>query len=286
MKYGQPIDDPSETPLPRRAAEPGTWLPFVMLQFVGFVVCAAIIRAGPNTASERLIVPIVYGIFFGQLMLAATATALTTWDMFWRLTLPPLWIALEVLIAIGIQEGPANRFGELLMLSGIAVFCWGLAQVPLWTFRWLTKARLRNIFDPATTTQKGQFSIGQLLLFTLVVAVVLGIFRAFVEEDVFLRFFRISGRDLYIFAVFMSGLAIAGVVVIACGLRLQIRTATLAMALTGVVGTMVCMYAAFYDLQPSGPQHFRSMLANSVGGEAAWLAISLIALRPTGLRLM
>jgi hypothetical protein len=286
MKYGQPIEDPPESPPPRRRAEHGTWVPFVLLQFVGLVVCIAIIRAGPSAASERIAVPIVYGIFFGQLMLAAAATVLTSGDMLRRLTLPPLWIALEVLIALGLQERSPNRIGELLMLSGIAVFCWGVAQIPLWIFRWLTKARIRNVFDPKQAIQEGQFSIGQLLLFTLVVAVVLGVFRAFVDKDEFRQFFRLSSQDLYIFSVFMSGLAIAGVMVFACGLRPQIQGSTLAVALAGVVATLVVVYAALYGLQPMAPPDLEVLLATSIGGEAAWLAISLAALRPTGLRLM
>ena len=257
----------------------------VLVQFLGFLICVGCIIAEPETAGEKIVVPIVYGIFFGQVMLAAAATVLTRWNLLLRFTLPPLWLAMEVTIALAFEN--PNGIRELLVVCGMVVFCWGVVQIPFWIYRWLTKARIQTVENARRLgSQDGQFSLGQMLLFTLIVAVVLGVFRATLELDDVRHFLEISLNEVFIFASFLTSLTLSGLLTIRAGLSAKLNALSLCFALAGVLGMMGFLYVSLQGLTLPGPTHFKFMLVNSVGGVAIWLTISVSALRLTGLRLI
>lgn len=121
------------------------------------------------------------GSMFGQTTLAAAWTAFGPGPLTIRLTGSLVWIvllALAVTINISVNSGPPTSTAVWI---GLCLFGqWILLQFPLWSLAIGYGLQLRHGSDqnPEAGLRDRQFGIGQLIIVTAIVGVVLGIARA------------------------------------------------------------------------------------------------------------
>lgn len=177
------------------------------------LVLIAAVRPEPQpNPLEFVTIGLVFGSFFGQAILAAAWTALGPLPLILRLPLALLWLAASVAaLAINLSSfGPPGNSEVVIVFAGAAFGQWFLAQIPLWGLAVGYGLRIRHTSEtgPAQGRGERQFGIGQLMIVTAIVAVVLGIARAIIAALAFQAPFE--ARPLFI----VSFLAVAGIIMI------------------------------------------------------------------------
>jgi hypothetical protein len=124
------------------------------------------------------------GTMFGQATMAAAWTALGPFPLLWRLPLSLGWLAtLTASLAANIEL--FGQSDEIWIVMGACVLSqWIALQVPLW-FLAIAYGLQMGYVDASTGVRhatKQQFGLRQLMIFTSVVAVILGIGRAVVTQ--------------------------------------------------------------------------------------------------------
>ena len=122
---------------------------------------------------NEISIGVVLGTLFGQASLAAAWTALGPFRLIMRLPMSAAWIAAMVLlVAVGESHMPLQG---LLIVGGAFTGQWLLVQMPLWTLVRIYGLRIAHGGDlKASPAADQQFGIGQLMILTGIVAVVLG----------------------------------------------------------------------------------------------------------------
>jgi hypothetical protein len=134
----------------------------------------ALFRPAPN---GEVVVGLLLGTMFGQATLAAgwTCFGVTPWP--WRVGAAVIWLSLLVLsLAAKIRwpSVPSEVVGAMaLCLAGQ----WILVQAPLWVLAVAYRLKLRERGIAPAGSSPRQYGLKQLLIFTTVVAVLLGIGR-------------------------------------------------------------------------------------------------------------
>lgn len=132
------------------------------------------------TDSENsLLIGLALGSMFGQTAVAAGWTALGPGPLIVRLPLALLWI-LVLVLTIGFPLVMAHGEGGVFLVF-IATLGgqWFLSQFPLWIVALTCGLRLRFQHELLThEPRERQFGIRQLMIFTTIIAVILGLGRA------------------------------------------------------------------------------------------------------------
>jgi hypothetical protein len=266
----------------------GSCVGFVLFQVAGWlasvILIAAVNGSGSATFVGRLLAVMVCGIFFAKLTLGALATVLGPWSPLARLTVPPLWFLGEFILAFVVWEQKAPN-PEGLLAGGLMALFWLGLQIPMWPVRLWTRSRLCPLDDVPTgsVNSQEQFSIAQILGFTLVVAVVLGGGKALIPADVFRQFFAFLPGELFAGAVIVLTGAINGMIV--CRFALDEEATT--QGLIGVVCyTGLLCGMSYIALAASLKAVEAASWSGMIVGQTAWLLLSLGVLRSAGWRLV
>jgi hypothetical protein len=193
-------------------------------------------------AGDYVGIGFLLGTLFGQTNVAAAWVALGPGPLNWRLPLSLMWVGLLVAclaMNVAIHGGPNSAVFEL---GACFLGQWLIVQFPLWTLALGYGLRLRHCDDrrAGAAPQERQFGLRQLMVFTAVVGVILGVGRAIVIAFVPARA-GISG-DTYIFIF----LAVAAVVM---SLPLVIASLLPRLALVATVAGLALMaLATFWEL--------------------------------------
>ena len=152
--------------------------------FVASWISIALTDPGRLRLPWEIVVMCLFGTLYGQATLAAAWAALGPLPLLWRLPLSLAWIA-----ALGIAFAThmvlhmaTNIYPITLLIAACLGGVWLLMQIPLWFLAAVYSLRVRHCTDPPASAHDRQFGIGQVMLLTLIVAVVLGILRWIVGE--------------------------------------------------------------------------------------------------------
>jgi hypothetical protein len=152
------------------------WLCATPLIAVGLLLLAF----APHRISEHLIIGYFFGTLFGHTTLAAAWTSFGPRPLLWRLPLSLVWL-LALLVAFAcnltLHGGPAVEI--VLIVAACVAGQFLFLQLPFWGLALTSGRRLRyceaNSLRP--DPRETQFGIRQLMIFTTIVAVVLGVGR-------------------------------------------------------------------------------------------------------------
>ena len=131
----------------------------------------------PDWTLENLGLGLFFGTMFGHATVAAAWAALGPGWLLVRLPLALVWIVLlAVALAynVGIHGGPGQAIEVAGMFGLILLGQWLLAQFPLWLLAAFCRVKVRDRNLAAAGPRQWQFGIGQLMVATALVAVVLG----------------------------------------------------------------------------------------------------------------
>jgi hypothetical protein len=181
-----------------------TLIPVCVLIAIGCLLLALVWPGGPWS---NLAVGLLLGTLYGQTAVAGAWNVFGPALLVWRLPLSVGWLGL-LLAAFGTNVAVHDRpqQGFLLVLSACVLGQWALGQMPLWLIVWRLKTQLHSLDDPQPTADREwrQFDIRQLMIVTVVVAVVLGIGRYLV-----LYWSPQGGSPDWLIFIFLSIAAIA-----------------------------------------------------------------------------
>ncbi len=171
-----PLAPSLEAPLPTRLAR--RW-PLLAAVLAAHVLASLLIALVIELDGDEPAVGLVLGVLFAQITLLAVWTAWAPVTFFVRLTSGLLLtggvaLSLAALILRDSQEAePAVMFGIILFSQ------WLLAQAPLWFLRATRGQRLvqAEAWDTGESAGELQFGVGQLLILTACVALLLGAAR-------------------------------------------------------------------------------------------------------------
>lgn len=134
----------------------------------------------PGMPPERIIAGLLLGTIYGQATLAAVWTAIGPFRFRYRLLLALVCLG-GMFAALGILASHSPIAGTL-MIGVSMVVQWVLVQLPLWCLVWWNGLRIQHVqaAAPTRSVPSGQFGIRQLMVFTAVIAVLLGVGRMLV----------------------------------------------------------------------------------------------------------
>jgi hypothetical protein len=224
---------------------------------------------------------LLIGTMFGQTTIAGAWAALGPYPLLKRLPLSLVWIAvllLAVAINMTLYDGPGADF---IFLWGTCLYGqWLLIQAPLWALAIFGGLRLTHEGDARPPGRADrQFGIGQLIVFTTIVAVLLGIGRVIAQN----LGFR-TGGETPVFA-FLAVAATVTTVPLPLAVLLKRRgLLALALALLLLAGFTFWELPLLKSMSPGGGPDFWH-LAWINGTSAAWVLTIAGILRRGGYRL-
>lgn len=160
-----------------------------------------------HSGYEHLCIGALIGTMFSQTTLAAAWTALGPGPLLLRLPLSILWVAV-MLVCLGLgmtfRREPEEALVSIMAMS--LAIQWFFSQIPLWTLVVFFRLRLRPVSElvPDGDGPRRQFGIGQLMVFTGLIGVLLGIGRLVIGS----RWFRLNIDDEMPIFLFLVGSAI------------------------------------------------------------------------------
>jgi hypothetical protein len=245
--------------------------------------------ADPNEQSVPgwLVVGFILGTIFGQVSLAAAWCALGPFSLIRRLPLSFAWIAAIVIaFAVNIARSPhSNGFGVLVLYGGAVLMQWVLVQAPMWLLVARYGLRIRHQDEAATVTdhRDQQFGIRQVMILTMIVAVVLGIGRIVLGE---LKGGGGPTDGLMIFAFLVLTNAVIPLPVIAAALLPRgIWRATFAALLLVALATAIEVTLVWLLAKATAASEL-SMFALINSFHCAWILTLLHLVRRSGFRLL
>lgn len=167
------------------------------LVILGLVLIAIVADMGPgHSGLGYLAIGFLFGSIFGHATLASGWTALGPAPLLIRLPLSLIWVATIIgAMFIGMSNDGQPLEVTVVISCGL-VAQWLLVQLPLWGLvmfyglRVRHKDELSQAFDP----KERQFGIRQLLIFTTIVAIILGVGRSLITPVS--KNFHIQGEAL------------------------------------------------------------------------------------------
>jgi hypothetical protein len=160
---------------------PSRWrllVPPLVLVGIGVLIVGFLWPDGPVRSFR---IGLLLGTFFGHTSASAGWSSLGPGSVRLRVPLSLVWIGL-LLGGLTIQASIHGSLEVVGMIGACLLGQWILIQFPLLLLRWTHGLRLvhRDEQVPALTRGAAQFGIRQLMIFTTVVAIVLGIGRVLV----------------------------------------------------------------------------------------------------------
>ncbi len=161
------------------------WICATPLIVVGLVLLALL----DHRYTEHVVLGYLFGTLFGHTTLAAAWTAFGPLPLLWRLPLSLLWsLALTVAMACNISLHGGPGAGVILVIAAGVLGQFVFLQLPFWGIALTSGRRLRYCEASGTRPdpRETQFGIRQLLVFTTIIATVLGAGRvAFIYASKF-----------------------------------------------------------------------------------------------------
>ena len=277
----EPADNRISVQKKAPALSPGArWFPLLWLQLVGLLTICFILAIASRSleVSPQWFIPTTFGFYYGQIVLAAVLTVFGPWHGLIRITIPPLLVAAQASVAFLFIDGGPTAADHVLFSGVTIVFCF-LAQVPFWYTRYQLAVRLVPV-DRALkqTSPGGQFNLKHLLIFTLVVAVFLGLGRAFVSRRELENFFFLGPREVTAIVLLIAGSVTVGLVVVHFGLQRRVNVGSAVAALGCIVMAAIMVRYALMQVFPTDPE-VPEIFSNAVVVQGGWLALNIVALR-------
>jgi hypothetical protein len=156
---------------------------------VALIVAAALIVGGwafavglDATPGERVQLGLFLGTLYGQATLAAVWMVFGLGPLVVRTPLMLGWLVALVLASAASMFLRRNGYEPMFAISTLGQ--WLLALVPLAVLRWRKGVRMADVREPQSALGPAaqQFGIGQLMILTAIVAVILGVARAVVPR--------------------------------------------------------------------------------------------------------
>ena len=277
-----------QAPLPEGLSPNARWisLGILVLVHLGLASAIALIPFGRHSYPNRPLIGLILGITFGQISFTGAWCAFGPGRFFLRVPLALMAASFSglALAAFMLKTSPSENdfwFSVALVLIG-----WFLLQPPLWMISSAWKCSLRLPENPQDKpSQQMQFTLAHMLLWTLGVALLLGIGRMALR-DVQFSPSRVWGKeDVMFFLIFLVVnflLAIPVTLVMLTLKQLPFRVLA-AISWSLVLGVLECVVLAIM----SGPIMEPSSLAmvillNLIHG--AVLAGSLFVVTAVGYR--
>lgn len=222
-----------------------------------------------------------FGTVFGHGTLAAAWTAFGPLPLLWRLPLALLWmLALTVGAAVNLTlyDGPETFGAVALGLAGQFVFL----QLPFWVLALTTGRRLR-FYDASafrSDPRETQFGIRQLMIFTTIVAVVLGVGRVAIlqlsQDSVYP-----GGQTIMVFLAVAAVVVTLPLILAALLPSFAAPAVALVLLLIGVVTVSeVPLLESIHG--GGGPDTFHIVFINSI--TSAWILAVVLLARVSGYR--
>jgi hypothetical protein len=259
------------------------------LQAVAYLLVLIVAMAwrwnGHGGSSWALIVmTALYGFAFGQLMLAACATVFGPWNLMLRLTIPPLVIWLQLGLSLALLDSTV-QISFAVLYSSLGIGLWAAAQLPLWLYRYVTHYRLAPADIAFPETDK-QFSIGQLLYLTFVVAALLSLGRLMLSMEAVRGFFSFHRGSALAFAVIATATTATTLIALKATLFNRPGWASFSGSTIAAGFVIAALLMTLRKLDPPGMSGSfeKEMLATSVLVQYLWMVLNLHALRAAGWR--
>ena len=143
----------------------------------GWLLVLLIVGTAPHGLSSLFLIGLAAGTLFQQTVLAAAWSALGPGQLLTRMPLSIIWAALMAL-AWALPIMADNGWRDALVISVMMAGAWLIAQFPIWLTAKILGLQLRHQETRVThEVKQRQFGIGQMMIFTAFVAVVLGLLR-------------------------------------------------------------------------------------------------------------
>lgn len=249
--------------------------------------CLLIIFVRPGRpVTEYVAIGVLFGTLFGQTTLAAAWTAWGPWALVYRAPLSLVWVGLLTLslaVQASLNYGPPAE--AILFFGGCLLGQWLALQGPLWGLAILCGLRLRRPEDEQhpPDPRERQFGIRQLMIFTAIVGVLLGLGRIVVGQ-LGPRIMPDNSRDMAVI-VFLAAAAVAvtlPLLLAALLPRLAVPAVLLVLILIGLATAWELPLLDVFD-RHSGPETMHFVWINAI--TSGWILIFAIAVRLNGYRL-
>lgn len=278
----------NQSSLPEGLSPKARWITLGILVLVHLCLAIAITLLPPSGSSysNRPLIGLVLGITFGQISFTAAWCAFGPGRFFLRVPLALMAASFSglALAAFMLKNSPSAHdfwFSVTLVLVG-----WFLLQPPLWMISTLWKCSLRLPEDPQDKpAQQMQFTLADMLLWTLGVALLFGIGRMALRDVQFSTSRSWQSTDVMFFLMFLVVNFLLAIPVTLVMLTLKQLTFRLLGALSWslVLGVLECVFLAIMTGPIVEPSRLALViLMNFVHG--AVLAGSLFVLTTVGYR--
>ncbi len=149
----------------------------------GWLLVAFSVLASLPGGDGQFVLGLVFGTAFQHSLLAAAWAALGPGKLLFRLPMSLVWACLmgaAITLPLAVREKDPHTFVFVLTTAGF----WCVGQVPIWLAVALFGLQLRHQGSAvaANDSKQRQFGIGQLMIFTAFVAVLLGIGRLLIAH--------------------------------------------------------------------------------------------------------
>lgn len=258
------------------------------------VACAAVlivimpVRGGGSVGFDEFAVGFLIGSLFAQAVLASAWCALGPGPIYLRAPLSVLWCAvmwLALLCNTVLSSAPSGQVAPI-MASCIAGI-WITVQIPYWLLRAFGRMSLRlpGVSPFAKEEALPQYGIGQLLIFTSIIAVIFGVGRGvFALLPPMSEYFR--GGEAGIF----GALAVAAILIslplppaiFVQGWRALVATVTILVLIALATWWELPLFTQIMGASP-GPRFMHFVWINVAN--AGWIAAFGLVVRLCGYRL-
>jgi hypothetical protein len=255
---------------------------------VGWLILALLNPGGPGGLGTVL-AGLILGTMFGQVSLAAAWCALGPFPLIQRLPLSFTWIA-AVVVAFGcnIARTPNPQgFSVWLVYAGAMLLQWLFLQLPMWiaVVRYGLRVGLENDGGWSNDYRDKQFGIRQIMILTVLVALVLGASRLMLGGLKADASFKKSTEILIFAFLAFANAAVSLPLVSTVLLRQKAFAATCGALLLSAFATAIELSALTLFLAVGMPDEYW-MFSLINGFQVAWILAVLLLLRTGGFRLL
>jgi cation transport ATPase len=206
--------------------------------------------------------------------------------LLWRLPLSLAWLgAITLAFAANMATHGGPDVAIAIILAGLLAAQWLVVQLPLWGLAVFYGLRLRHRSEAISATARDrQFGIRQVMILTLIIAVVLGVGRMLVANLVDdLNEERISSPDTLIFVYLtLASILLTLPLLLATIIPRHAWAATLAVLVLIALGTWWQLPLMSRAGAAAGPNIWHIVAIN--GFSAGWIVLVMGLLRVCGYR--
>lgn len=258
----------------------------------GWVFVAVAVENGISDWKGAALFGVLFGTIFGQVALAGAWCALGPFSLATRLPFSAGWMA-ALILALGClisRDGPSDgAFLATLLFGAAFVGQWMLVQIPIWLVVVVFGLSVRHgsELEGESGLKDRQFGTRQLMVLTVIVAVVLGVgrllFGAASQQTVASDW---SGM-IAVFVVAFCHALMALPLVVAALLRNNVVLGVCAALLLVALATLLEVPLLRFVEGPSNSPPYESLMVGLMSGiQASWIMGVVILLRMAGYELV